>query len=259
MTENASPLPSIPERRYQRPPVVEAFCEVYFTGSRWDPAIPDLFHDRVRAEYPHKSRVTQFGMEAQSRADEAASSLSRGEQRTRFARADNSRVLQLACDLLVINQLLPYPHYEQWREVVHAAIDVYRQVAAPVGLAHLGLRYVNRINVPTPGIRMEDYFGVYPQLPEELGPAHGPFMLQVAMLPICPGHQLTLTLGNIPAERPGTLSFLLDLYDVVLLGGRDAFGEVRRLLDEAHANLVRTFENTITDTSRKLFEEITDG
>ncbi len=92
-------------------------------------------------------------------------------------------------------------------------------------------------------------------MPDELGVAHGPFMLQL-MLPMRSGHQLTLTLGTNPTDQPGTLSFLLDLYDVVLLGGRDAFGDVQRLLDQGHENIIHTFENTITDMSRRLFGEI---
>ena len=44
MVENTAPLPNIPERRYQRPPIVEALCEVYFTGSQWDSTVPGLFY-----------------------------------------------------------------------------------------------------------------------------------------------------------------------------------------------------------------------
>jgi uncharacterized protein (TIGR04255 family) len=259
MTENASPLPSIPERRYNNPPVVEAFCEVYFTGSRWDPTIPGLFYEKVRKDFPQKSLMEQIGIEAQIGFGQAGFRRVPVESRMRFAREDNSQLVQLARDLLVVNQLPPYPHYELWRAVVLSTIDVYRQLACPEGIAQLGMRYINRINVLSPGIQMEHYFRVYPELPEELGPAHGPFMLQLVMSPVCPGHQLTLTLGSSPPEQPGSLSCLLDLYDVVVVGGRSAFEEVQCLLDEAHVNLVHTFENTIADASRKLFEEITDG
>lgn len=256
MTENAAPLPQIPERHYERPPIVEALCEIYFTGSRWDPTIPGLFYERVRADYPQKSQMAGVGIEVQLSPAQTETRPLPVEPRMRFGRHDNSRLLQLARDLLVINQLLPYPRYEDWREEVHRGLGMYRELAAPGGINRIGVRYINRINVPNPPIRMEDYFRVYPQIPPELSDAHGPFMLQVAMIPICAGHQLTVALGMSPPERPGTMSFLLDLYDLLLLGGRDAFGEMRRLLDEAHTNIVHTFENTITDTTRSLFGEV---
>jgi hypothetical protein len=54
------------------------------------------------------------------------------------------------------------------------------------------------------------------------------------------------------------LNILLDLYDVMNFQGRDVFGQVPRLLDEAHANIISTFEGAVTDKARQLFEEITD-
>ncbi len=116
MTENVAPVPSIPERRYERPPVVEALCEVYFTGSSWDPTTPGLFYERVRKEYPQKSQAAhQVGFEIQLSPGQAESRQLPIETRMRFARSDNSRVLQLARDVLIVNQLLPYPRYEEWR------------------------------------------------------------------------------------------------------------------------------------------------
>jgi uncharacterized protein (TIGR04255 family) len=256
MTENAAALPSIPERRYESPPIVEALCEIYFTGSRWDSTIPGLFYEQARRNYPQKSQIALVGVEMQVGPGQAETRPLSFEPRMRFARDDNSRLLQLARDLLILNQLAPYPGYEGWREELHRNLEVYRELAAPGGIDRLGVRYINRVNVPGLGLRMEDYFRVYPEIPPELSGAHGPFILQVLMIPVCPGHQLTLTLGTSPPHPQGVLSFVLDLYDVVLLGGRDAFKEVRHLLDESHANIVHTFENTITDTSRKLFKEI---
>ena len=35
--------PTIPDKKYRNPPVVEALCEIYFVGSQWDNTIPGLF------------------------------------------------------------------------------------------------------------------------------------------------------------------------------------------------------------------------
>jgi uncharacterized protein (TIGR04255 family) len=258
MTANAGSLPAIPERRYERPPIVEALCEMYFAGSHWDPTLPGLFYEKVRTAYPEKSQLAQGGIELQISPGQAPETRQVVvEPRMRFARRDNSRLLQVTRDLLILNQLLPYPHYEEWRDELHSILDIYRELAAPTGIVRLGMRYINSIKVPRPLFPVEDYFRVYPEIPPQLGPSHGFFMLQVQMPPVCTGHQLTLTLGTGPPQEPGTVCFLLDLYDVIQLAGRDAFGEVGRLMDEAHANIVHTFENTITDNSRKLFGEIT--
>jgi uncharacterized protein (TIGR04255 family) len=257
MTDNPAPLPAIAERRYRRPPLVEALCEVYFAGGHWDSTIPGLFYERVRQDFPQKSQMERVGIEVQVGAGQTETRTLPLEQRMRFAKDDNSRLLQLDRNLLVVNQLLPYPHYEQWREVVLATTEVYRQLANPAGVARVGMRYINRISFAASGIHMEQFFRVYPEVPRELGGTHGPFMLQLLMAPACSGHQLTLTLHMPQAEGPGSINILLDLYDVASHAQWHAFGDIRRLLDEAHVNIVHTFENTITDTSRTLFEEIT--
>jgi uncharacterized protein (TIGR04255 family) len=258
MTDNVPLLPRIPERRYQHPPLVEALCEISFTGSQWHEATPQLFYDRVRDDYPQRSQFGQVAVDVNLGTGQAATRTNAGDVRNCFARADRSRLLQLTRDLLVVNQLPPYTHYESWSEWVHSAIAFYRELAAPSGINHIGLRYINRVSIPGVAMNMEEYFRVYPQIPEELGGAHGVFMLQVYMLPVCRGHQLTLTLGMNPTAQPADeINFLVDLFDVVQLAGRDAFGEVRRLMDEAHANIVHTFEQSITDATRALFGEIT--
>lgn len=258
MAESLAPLPNIPERHYAHPPLVEALCEMYFTGSQWDSTVPGLFYEQLRVDYPQKSQMSLVGVEVQVGPGGAGVLPLASETRMRFARDDNSRLVQLDRDLLVVNQLLPYPHYEEWRDVVHNTLDVYSRLTNPAGIHRLGVRYINRVNLPGSIIRMEDYFRVYPQLPPELGDTHGIFLLQLLTLPLCSGHQLTLTLGISPPDQPNTTSVLLDLYDVVQLGGQDDFPRVRRLLDEAHVNIVHTFENTITDTSRTLFGVVAD-
>ncbi len=137
--------------------------------------------------------------------------------------------------------------------MVHTSLDVYREIAEPAGIDRLGVRYLNRINIPGQTIRLKDYFRVYPERPEELQAAPGPFLLSLPIRPVYSGHQLTLNLGLGPPERPDVAGILLDIYDVLPLGGKDVFGEVQRWLDESHANIVYTFENAITDMSRGLF------
>jgi uncharacterized protein (TIGR04255 family) len=261
MTENGPPLPAVPERRYARPPIAEALSEIYFTGSNWDSTTPGLFYEEVRNDYPNKAEMKLVEVEVQLPSGQARAQQMQTGPRMSFARRDNSRLIQLDRDLLVVNQLLPYPRYEEWRNEVLHGLEVYRRLAAPSGIDRLGVRYLNRVNIPVvgPGLRMEDYFRVHPQIPAELGGAHGAFMLQVLMIPVCLGHQLTLTLGLVPPLEPNTMTFLLDLYNVIQLAGQDVFGQVPRLLDQAHANVVHTFENAITDQSRGLFGEVSNG
>jgi uncharacterized protein (TIGR04255 family) len=255
MTENAPPA-SVPDRHYEHPPIVEALCEIYFAKSDWDDTTPGLFYNEVGEEYPDKSALRGVGLNVRLGQERSETQQVDLEPRMKFARKDKSRLLQLGRDLLVVNQLLPYPSFETWREEVLRTLGIYRRLASPAGIERLGVRYINIITVPGDVVTMEKFFRVYPAVPLELGGVHGPFMLQVVMRPYHLGHELALTLGMSPPQRPDTISFLLSLHDVFRVGGRDAFGEVESLLDSAHQNIVYTFENIITNEARKLFGEV---
>src|SRR4051812_8228899 len=96
MTDNAAPRPGILERHYEHPPLVEALCEVYFTGSQWDPAVPDRFYEQVRADYPKKSQMALTGVEVKIEHGQAETRQFDKEPRVRFTREDDSRLIQLA-------------------------------------------------------------------------------------------------------------------------------------------------------------------
>ncbi|RMH08650.1 MAG: hypothetical protein D6704_02710 [Nitrospirae bacterium] len=46
----------VPERRYRKPPVIEALCEIYFAGSSWDETIPGAFYQQIKDDYPKKQQ-----------------------------------------------------------------------------------------------------------------------------------------------------------------------------------------------------------
>jgi uncharacterized protein (TIGR04255 family) len=259
MPDPSTTRPNVPDRRYRRPPLVEAFCEIYFSGSEWDSTIPGLFYERVRHQFPDKSAAEQLTVELQF--PPAKAQILPEQPRIIFARTDKTRLIQLTRDLLVVNQLRPYTSFEDWREIVLATVGIYRELARPTGFNRLGVRYVNRIEIPVrptewpkPPMRMEDYFRVYPEVPVELGRSHGPFMLQMMLMPAIEPHQLTLSLGFQPSGRPDLFTFMLDLYAVAPLAADErAADRLAEYLDAAHTNVVYLFENSITDATRNLF------
>lgn len=246
-------------RRYQNPPVVEALCELFFVGSIWDTTVPGQLYERVRDRFPKKGEVNEVGVELQVAPGGTGARMLHGNPRTQFIREDGSRMVQLARDLLVVNEVRPYTRFEDWRPLVAEMLDAYRQVAQPSGLMRLGVRYINRVVISTIAVKLDDYFRVYPQLPSEVATAHGPFVMRVE-LPMSSSntaHRLIVTFGSAPNDEARSSAFLLDLYDIVELDGSAAFDQVPTLLDEAHANIEKTFENAITAEARRLFREVT--
>ncbi|MGH8605379.1 MAG: TIGR04255 family protein, partial [Gammaproteobacteria bacterium] len=162
------------DRRYRNPPVVEALCEIYLKESAWDDTVPGQFYDRMKHGFPVKrQREIQEANISFSIAGEAAAGIRRLPPWIQFVTESGDRMIQLARDLLVVNQLRPYPHFDDWEPAIYSALEVYRELAMPKAVARLGVRYINRVVIPEPRIRMEEYFTLYPQLPQAMGDAHG--------------------------------------------------------------------------------------
>ncbi|MFN8632366.1 MAG: TIGR04255 family protein [Chloroflexota bacterium] len=245
-------------RRYTKPPVVEALAELYFEGATWSVTAPGSFYGRVENRFPKEQQQEQVAFEVSLGPGVANARMGSSGGRAVFKSEDETQLVQVGPDALVVNQLQPYPHFEAWRDVLLEMLAIYREVARPKAVSRLGMRYINRIEIEQVYLQMEELFRVYPEMPEEIGLAHGDFLIRLQLPAKVQGHTVLLTLGKAPVETPSIQAFVLDLYDVIPLGGTDSFDMVAQHLNDAHENIEWIFEHTITDATRAIFGEVID-
>ncbi len=244
-------------RKYKNPPVVEALCEIFFDGSQWDSTLPGLFFDRIKNEYPKKKELEQIGVEVNVSKDVQGSRVLRGNQRIQFMKNDGSQLVQVERDLLVVNQLRPYPRFEDWKPKIDAMLAIYKELAKPNSIKRIGVRYINRVVIPSDKFKMEDYFCLYPEVPQSLGAMHGKFMMRLEIPPKHKGHLLVITFATTPIESPEVSAEMFDLYNICTMAHPSSPEQVDKCIMEAHENIEMAFENSITNKTRALFEEET--
>lgn len=242
-------------RKYKNPPVVEALCEIFFDGSQWDSTLPGLFFERIKNDYPQKKELEQIGLEVKVSKDVQGSKVLRGNQRIQFIKNDGSQLVQVEKDLLVINQLIPYPRFEDWKPKIDAMLAIYKELAKPNSIKRIGVRYINRVVIPADKFKMEDYFCLYPEVPQSLGAMHGKFMMRLEIPPKHKGHLLVITFATAPAESPEVSAEMFDLYNICTMPASASSAQIDECIMEAHENIEMAFENSITDKTRTLFEE----
>ncbi len=242
-------------KKYKNPPVVEALCEIYFHESKWDGTLFGLFFEKVRENYPKKQELEQIFVQVNIPKEARVTQMQRRKHRIQFIKEDGSRLIQIENNLLVINQLRPYPRFEDWKPVVDEMLKYYSEIAQPKGIIRMGVRYINRIMIPTVKFKMEDYFNLYPEVPESLGAMSGKFMMRLEILPKHKDHSLTVTFSTAPPELPGTSAEMLDIYDIFALPQPFPIEDVGKYIIKAHENIEVAFENSITGKARKLFKE----
>ncbi len=245
------------QRNYQKPPVVEALCEIYFRGSMWDDTIPGIFYEKVKQAFPKKQQREVQQAQITLERETATAGVQRLPSWIQFVSERGDRVIQIAENLLVVNQLRPYHHFSEWELVVYNALELYKEIAEPQKVDRCGIRYINRIEIPGTQVAMEDYFMIYPQLPESLGKTHGPFLVRVEIPQTEQAHVVLITFGtSTPRQSMDKKQvFLLDLYDIFTPDTSSDGIELRREIQRAHDNVVMAFEDSITDQLRKLFNQ----
>lgn len=71
--------------------------------------------------------------------------------------ADHVHIAQFNRDGFVFSRLRPYDHWEQFCGEAMRLWSIYRDIAQPSGIQRLGLRFINRIELPLDGPRPDDY------------------------------------------------------------------------------------------------------
>jgi uncharacterized protein (TIGR04255 family) len=213
--------------RYQRPPLIEARCEIHLAGGEWDDTTPERIHGALRDRFPRRVNTEP------------------GETRARLilSRHDDVQTAQFFPDRLVVTQLRPYPGFQAWRPLVLELLELHQKLIGSTRMERVLLRYVNRLALPDPHADVTAYLNV------ESSHANG-FRRRIELEPIHHSHRLVATAGSTHGgDAPGAA--LLDICDA-----HDGAAEIERVLDEAHQNVEGAFERLVTDRARRSFGEM---
>lgn len=238
--------------QYPNPPTVEALVDFGFLpGREWNIIVPGQIAERVRADYPLQETVSP-GFPP-SLDDALRASGAPFVERIRLKAPDGSRLIQLARDRLVVNQLRPYPGWERLKPQTLQVLDHYRAVAEPSGLIDVSIRYINQFDVLA-GSDRANLFTFRPSLDRPLGPLLNSFTL-AGQFRYEDGDRLDIQLATIDATEEGRDSYVLDLGYSAATGHAPSFDQVAMWLDTAHGRIEDAFEQTIGADVRQRMDQ----
>src|SRR5262249_11882848 len=245
---------------YRRPPVIEALCELFFDSGEWDETVPGRLYDRISKNYPRKRTLQTVTADITLTAEEARAGVRKAGSRVQFLSADEKQIVQVQRDLLVVNQLAPYPEegFEAWKPAVLEQLSNYKALCSPRAIKRMGVRYLNRITISETEFQLEESFATYPQLPPDSPAPQSDFLMRVEVPEPDGKRRLLVTFSSAPDAHVRSASFVLDLYylsDVLLA---DPFADLPDELTRAHGALHAMFEKSITSRTRELFGPVED-
>jgi uncharacterized protein (TIGR04255 family) len=146
---------------YRRPPITEAVIEVRF-GTAVSNDVLDKVAKRFADRYPLSEHgdVAEIAVQIGDRPILRQGPLQRNYK---LRSADASDILLLQPTILAVSRLPPYPGWEAVAERFARDFEDCRPLFGNPHLVRLGVRYINRIDVPATGpIRVEDFLSFFP-------------------------------------------------------------------------------------------------
>lgn len=243
-------------RRYKNPPLVEAVCEFrLIQDTHWDLTVPGLFYEGVKGEFPHREQRSvqelQITQESQGFRQEV-----RLSERILLFSPDRRLLIQIGPRLLVVNALKPYPTWQGFKPRIEMAWKKLQGIVDVQGLERIGLRYINRIELPEKEgvVKLSDYFDFYPtigpRLPQEMA-----FFIAGAEFPYKEG-QDRCRVQLTPDSAGEKNALLLDIDYFLAKPSTVKVFEALQWVEEAHTQVEEIFEGCITDKLRELFGEV---
>jgi uncharacterized protein (TIGR04255 family) len=242
--------------KYAKPPIIEAVCDIRFDqASSWDLAIPGLFSERFKSSYPQRRQAAAVDLAISTTKGQLEQVLSRQDRLQLYDETEKD-VLQIGPHLLAVNRLAPYNSWQEFEPNIMTAFEAYLDIAKPIALSRVGLRALNRVEIPKPMVQMEDYFDFYPHLGNRLPQEINPFLVGVEFAFEGGRDRLRLELQSALSNKKGTVSSLLTLDYYCQGAGKVTFAQVRDWLRAGHRALDDVFEGCLKDPLREIFEPV---
>ncbi|MEW6750538.1 MAG: TIGR04255 family protein [Candidatus Latescibacterota bacterium] len=241
------------DTRYQNAPIAEAVVEIRVTRT---PAVTlqDLepLGDGLADSYPRRERVVAVqGMLSMGGTVGAAAH--QAVLGCRFVSSDGPNILQARVDSFVFSRLRPYDHWQPFRNEARRLWLLYRSRVGNSTVTRVGVRYVNRIDLPTP-LKLETYFRTYPQISPVMPEALSGFFMQLTIPQTDPACELSLHQAAVPSERDGHVGLILDIDVFVARDVPASEDGLWDMLEKLRHKENDVFEACITDRLRELID-----
>lgn len=246
--------PVIPQPPYPRAPITEGVIHLRVGGIATTDEQQKVVR-RLTKGYPHSKPLQEFNLKIDTTGGEV--SVDQRPQGFRLNTDDQADIVLVFPDGIAVARLAPYQGWEKLKERAQAAHEEWRGSTTHRPVTRIGIRYLNRIDIPLNGLSQVDlatYLAFRPQIP---GISNGPmagYMVQATLPTDTPPWSVSISSTIVtppPLLNHVSLMLDIDVFRTEQIPGNQA--ELWAMIDAARPIKNRVFERCITDESRKLF------
>ncbi len=245
-------VPSI--ERFANPPIKEALIDLA-VDPREDLTSTELdFYNLIAKDYPQKKELRSFEsrMVPTVRGPEP-SAKDMGINAFHFTSEDDTKRIQSKINGYTFNRLAPYESWEEMVTLAKQGWDLYRDKMQPQKVTRIAARYVNVINIPSRDIAINNYFNMYPVLPDGLPSLVDDFFFKISSNFSEIGATAIVTMASAQRIAPDISSVILDI-DVFLSKRLEPADEgIWTILERLRSIKNEIFVTIVTDKTKELF------
>jgi uncharacterized protein (TIGR04255 family) len=199
------------QTHFSKSPITEAIIDLRVTSNEGVTAADLARMSSIIAEhYPEKQELHAGQVHFQL-SDNPTADASRQQVGLRYASADKREILQARIDGFTFSVLRPYERWETFSGEAHRLWDVYREVMQPKAITRLGVRYINKIDIPKPSIELRDYFRTFPEISSDAPNEILNYFMQLSLSGPKFGGIVVINQTIVPSPESDMVSVVLDL------------------------------------------------
>ena len=241
--------------QYKRPPITEAVIEIRLEDSLSE-VVVEKIHNQLEKSYERSEKISYIG----ARLDPGKKEIVKIPDKFagyKLTSKDQADVVQIKLNAMVCSRLAPYNGWENFEPRARKDWEIWRKISKPTKLKRIGVRYINRIDIPFKKgdkIDVEDYLTIFPKYPEpHLLTSFSRYTMQIVGPFSVEGFYLIINTNVVKSPLIDHFSIVLDL-DLSPQGDmpqkNDKLWEMINQMREYKNN---AFEMCITDKARELF------
>lgn len=243
-------MPGSGPTHYRRAPIVEAVVAFDFQS-------PVSFGDIKKATLSlprgYANRLEDFSFQAKFDLEKNTVEQSREPSGFRLTSGDQTEILVLSPQRVIVSKLAPYPGWDKFVDRVQRDWEWIREKLGVRALSRVGVRFINRIDVPS-GIPPFEFTTIGISLPGLVYQSLNQYSLQTSLIVDDErGISLSVNSGTVLSPVPNHYAILIDLDVGVAKNVPMRLDSLWQLLSTMRGIKNDAFEALITDRSRDIF------
>jgi uncharacterized protein (TIGR04255 family) len=245
-------------QKYPKPPIIEAVLHLRY-GTPFDDGALKRIPRLLRVEYPKAKEEADFKLDVELKLiptkSPPATVVDKG---ARLLSENDQRVVVVRSSSVVFGHYAPYCGWDEFVEAAHLIFDTLRDKLGYRPVSSVGLRYINRLDVPLPpgggDLQPSDYLQVGTALPDvDIFQSMNGFQ---ALAEMALSHDRLVARVQAAAAVPALIDHGSLLLDIDVIAQHDIppkpdefWALVGRMRDDKN----KIFEKCVTDRARELF------